>query len=212
MGGAQAGELYIGGGFGSASADDASTNAAARVKSQTLRLRTNSANVSSSASYDDSGGTGYSVLAGYRFTSYLSAEAAYDYLGKYNFQATFVRSGVVITRTEQNEVSAFSVSGLLTIPIEKLAAIYGKVGVAATTDKMTCSISNGTCNSESDVSKSGMAGIGGILVLGNGEVRLEYDQFQDVGDKNNEYTAGTFSLLKLEYVHYFSLEKSLEDF
>lgn len=205
IGAAHAGEWYVGGGLGQATPDDVEGNAAATLRSVTKQLTTVASGVSSTSSYDRRGTT-YSILGGYKFNPYLALEATYDYLGKYTFNATFIRTDATFTRVEQDTVTAISVTGVLNIPIKKVAVIYGKFGLATTTDEISCSGSSGICTAQSDTRTNGTGGIGVGLRLGRNEVRLEYDEFQDVGIKGEEYTAGNIPLVKLVYVYNFKSE------
>ena len=192
---ALAGNLYIGAGFGSSKASDASNN----IDSDISALA--SIGISSSASYDESARS-FSLLGGYQVNKNVAIEAAYDYLGTYQFSGAASAGSAAAAGTEEDKVDAFSLSAVLSVNLTPTFSLYGKAGVAATEDKLTCSITGSTCQSESDSNTGPAFGAGGSVFLGdNSALRLEYDQFSDVGDKNNEYTAGNFSLLKLEFTY-----------
>lgn len=62
------------------------------------------------------------------------------------------------------------------------------------------------CSSSSDSKTGFMYGVGGEINLGQTSqwgVRLEYDGYTNVGNKNNEYTAGNFSAFMLSGLYRF---------
>ena len=193
---ASAAGWYFGAGFGSSHSIDAANNINADLGA------ISSLGVSSGASYHPNG-FALSVLGGFKFNEHVSVEATYDYLG--TFQADLVASGVggSVVGSEKDTVDAISVAGVLGAPINDTFSIYGKGGFASTTNSMTCSFSTTTCQSESDSNTSPVLGLGEMHFYGGGAtMRLEYDRFNSVGDKNHEYTAGNFYLIKLEYLYY----------
>jgi OOP family OmpA-OmpF porin len=190
-----AGDWYIGAGFGSSKSADATSN----VDSGFGALAT--LGVSTNLSYHDKG-RAFSVLGGYRVNPNIAVEAAYDYLGTYQLNAAF--SGMITgTGSEEDKVSAFSLSGIGSLPITPALSVYGRLGMAVSNVDMTCSISVGPCTSKSSSKTGPLIGIGASIVSGqNANLRLEYDHFQDVGDSDYDYVAGPFSLIKLEALFY----------
>lgn len=190
-----AGDWYIGAGFGTSQSVDATSN----VESGFGVLAT--LGVSTSLYYHDKG-RAFSVLGGYRVNPNIAVEVAYDYLGTYQLNAAF--SGMITgTAWEEDQVSAFSLCGIGSLPITPTLSLYGRLGMAVSNVDMTCSTSVGPCASKSSSKTGPLIGVGANLVSGqNANLRLEYDHFQDVGDSNYDYVAGPFSLIKLEGLFY----------
>jgi len=189
---ASAGDWYIGASLGSAKAEDASSNISADMSALA------GLGISSSASFDDKARS-YSIFGGYQANDNLAIEASYDYLGTYQFSGAAAAGGIAVSGNEEDKVDAFSLSAVLAAPLTSSFSVYGKAGVAASSDKMTCAVAGGTCKSEKDSATGPMFGAGASVAISSGaRLRLEYDQFNDIGDNNNEYTAGNFSVIKLE--------------
>lgn len=187
--------VYFGAGLGIAKAVDAESNIDEDMNSVAAL------GLGSSVSAKR-GALSPSLLIGYRINSNFSVEIAYDYLGTYKMDAAITSGATTITGTETDKVSAVSLSALLSAPLTKSASVYGRIGMAATSNKSTCTSSVSACASTSSSGNGVMFGIGGTLTTSaRSAFRLEYAQLNDVGDKADQYTAGTFAVIKLAYLH-----------
>ena len=145
-----------------------------------------------SASTDTSeDGFTYGVLVGYQFLPYLAVEAAFVDLG----DAEYKRSGSVTDGVTSGELSAQyttessgpSLSALGILPFMKGWEVYGRAGVYFSNNDVTARLAiDGLEDSSSDDSNSTEflwgAGIG--YTRGDYTVRLDYQQFVDVGDSS----------------------------
>jgi hypothetical protein len=195
-----AGDWYVGGGLGMARAKDASENAAAN--SSTLAQY----GISDITSHDDSSGT-LSIFGGYQINKYLAAELAYTYLGTYDMHGFTAPAPTLPAGREQNRADAFSLAAVFSAPLGKTFSLYGKLGPTLTTNEQRTCISNvWWCDSSSDVRSGLLFGVGGTIHFPRliGHLRLEADRFNNVGDSQNEFTAGRFNVLQLQYVYTFS--------
>jgi hypothetical protein len=195
-----AGNWYVGAGLGMAHAKDASENAAAN--SSTLARY----GITDITSHDDNSGT-LSIFGGYRFSTHLAAELAYTYLGTYDMHGFTAPAPTLPAGREENRADAFSLAAVFTAPLDKSFSLYGKLGPTLTTNEQRTCISNvWWCDSSSDVKAGLLFGVGGALSFPRliGHLRLEIDRFNHVGDSQNEFTAGRFTLVQLQYVYAFS--------
>ena len=195
-----AGNWFVGGGLGLARAKDASENAAANTS--TLARY----GITDITAHDDNSGA-LSIFGGYRFSRHLAAEIAYTYLGSYSMHGFTPPAPTLPAGREENRADAISLAAVFTAPIDNSFSLYGKLGPTLTTNEERTCISNiWWCDSTSDVKTGLVFGVGGSVSFPGliGRLRLEADRFSHVGDSQNEYTAGRFTLLQLQYVYEFS--------
>ena len=191
---------FVGAGLGSARAKDASKNAAAN--SSTLARY----GINDITAHDDNSGS-LSIFGGYRFSRHVAAELAYTYLGSYSMHGFTSPAPTLPAGREENRVDALSLAAVFTAPINNTFSLYGKLGPTLTVNEERTCISNiWWCDSTSDVKTGLVIGLGGSVSFPGliGELRLEADRFNHVGDSYNEYTAGTFTQLQLQYVYAFT--------
>lgn len=194
-----AGNWYIGAGLGTARAKDASQNAAAN--DSTLSRY----GISYITSHDDNAGA-LSLFGGYQFNKHVAAELAINYLGTYDMHGFTAPPNTLPAGQEENQVDAFSLAGVFSAPLNDYFSVYGKLGPALTTNEETTCLSNTWwCDSTSDVKAGWTFGVGTSFTIPRliGRLRLEADRFDHVGDSQDEYTAGRFTLLQLQYVYSF---------
>lgn len=195
-----AGNWYVGAGLGLAHTNDASKNIAA--DNSTLAQY----GISDITSYDDRSGA-LSFLGGYRFNEHVAAEVAYTYLGTYDMHGFTAPGRTPPTGRERNQVDALSLAAVLTAPLNGSFSLYGKLGpTLAMNEERTCVSNIRWCDSTSDTKNGLIFGAGASVTFPRliGELRLEVDRFTHVGDTHNEFTAGRFSLLQIQYVYSFS--------
>ena len=193
-------DWYVGAGLGLARAKDASQNAAAGTS--TLARY----GITDITSHNDNSGA-LSIFGGYRFNPHIGAELAYTYLGSYDMHGFTAPAPTLPAGREENRADAFSLAAVFTAPLAKNFSLYGKLGPTLTTNEQRTCISNvWWCDSSSDVKIGLLFGVGGAVSFPGliGQLRLEAERFNNVGDNSNEFTAGRFTLLQLQYVYSFS--------
>ncbi len=192
-------EWYVGAGAGLGYANDASNNVASG----------NSAlaqfGVGEITSYNNRSGT-LSFLGGYRFNKYVAAEVDYTFLGIYDMHGYTGPGRTPPSGREKNQAEALALAAVLTAPVSDTFSLYGKFGPTLTTNEERTCVSNiRRCDSNTDIRNGLVFGIGGSITPPRllGAIRVELDRFNHVGDTQNEYTAGRFSLLQVQYVYTF---------
>ncbi|MEJ2552995.1 MAG: outer membrane beta-barrel protein [Gammaproteobacteria bacterium] len=193
----EAGNWYVGAGLGLGHAKDASQNAAAN--NSTLSRY----GINYITSHDDNSGT-LSLFGGYHFSPYIAAELGYTYLGSYDMHGFAAPGPTLPAGHEENRVDAFSLAAVLSAPINRSFTLYGKLGPTLTTnDQRTCVSNLWWCDTSSDVKTGLLAGVGASMALPKliGRLRLEVDGYNHVGDSQDEFTAGRFSVVQLQYVY-----------
>lgn len=191
-----AGQVYFGVGLGSTKADDAEGN----INKVTNILA--AAGATTEISYDTQANAA-SFALGYHVNDNIDIEVGYDYLGTYDMAATIRAAGATFKGAERNMVSAASLAGIFSAKINEKISIHARIGLAATNNESTCQSSSSiSCTGDSNSGTGAVFGIGGAFKPSNHNAfRLDYIQFNDVGKKDNEYTAGTFSTIKLAYIY-----------
>lgn len=195
-----AGNWYVGLGLGAARANEASENSAAG--NSTLAQY----GIGNITSYDDNSGA-LSFLGGYRFNAHIAAELNYNYLGSYDMHGFTGPGRTPPSGRERNHADAFSLAAVLTAPLNDSISLYGKLGPTLTgNEEWTCTSDVWWCDRSSDTKVGSIAGAGASFTFPRliGALRLEIDRFGNVGDAHNEFTAGSFSVLQLQYVYTFS--------
>jgi len=190
-----AGGVYFGAGLGTTKADDAESNV------NKIKERLAAAGATSEISYHIQANAA-SLAIGYHVNDNIDAEIGYDYLGTYDLVATIKVAGTKYGIVERNMVSAVSLAGIFSANISDKISIHARAGLAATNNKSTCQSSfSSSCEGDSDSGAGALFGIGGAFKPSTRNAfRLDYIQFSDVGNKNNEYTAGAFSTIKIAYI------------
>ena len=159
--------------------------------------------ISSSATFN-TGRAAFNIFGGYQFNRYVAAEIGWIDFGNYNLNGTAVSGGTSVAVSETDKISAFTLAAVGTIPINQTFSVFGKAGIAVSQDKESCTISGSTCASASDSATKPMFGIGGEMNASqNVGLRLEYDQYNNIGNSNNEYTAGDFYQVALSGLYRF---------
>jgi hypothetical protein len=190
---------YVGAGIGLSYANDASQNVASG--SSTLAQF----GIGEITSYNNRSGT-FSLLGGYRFNNYAAAEVDYTYLGTFDMHGYTGPGRTPPSGREKNQAEALALTGVLAAPVSDTFSLYGKFGPTLTVnDERTCVSNIRRCDSTSDIRNGLIFGIGGSITPPRliGALRIELDRFSHVGDTNNEFTAGRFSLLQVQYVYTF---------
>lgn len=196
-GGAQAAGWYAGGGVGSAAALDADSNVSG-ARAGLAQLGT------SSVTGHDAGSAAASIAGGYEFNRYLSAELAYAYLGRYKLSVFASSGSFTVSGTETDEVSALSLAAVGQFPVYPKFRLIGVFGLARTSDKNSCDLTSATCTTGGATGIHPMFGAGvAMLPVKRLEIRLDYTQYQDVGDVGNDYTAGNFGLVRTSLFYHF---------
>jgi OOP family OmpA-OmpF porin len=127
------------------------------------------------ATLDDSD-TGFKIFGGFQFNKHLGAEVGYVDFGKV---------GVSGSATGDVGVTAYTVAGVGTLPLNESFALFGKVGMWAWTSKSSIAGTSG--DSGSDV----FYGIGGRYNLSkNWGLTLELEQY----DSDDSVTLTSFGV------------------
>ncbi|MHB8413776.1 MAG: outer membrane beta-barrel protein [Acidiferrobacteraceae bacterium] len=144
-------------------------------------------------SFDDQGLVPISVFGGYQFDPYMGAEVGDVYFGNYTLLTATAGSGGSVAGSETDKPNAIWFAVVGTLPINQRFSIFGKAGLAYAQDKMTCTRTGSTCASALNAAMTPMFGMGGQMnATRKIRVRLEYDQYNSIGNNQYEYTAGTF--------------------
>ena len=195
-----AGSWYVGLGLGAVRANDVSENVAAG-HSTLAQL-----GIGTITSYDDNSGA-LSLLGGYRFNPHIAAELDYNSLGSYDMYGFAGPGRTPPSGRERNEADALSLAAVLTAPLNNFVSLYGKLGpTLASNEAWTCTSNFWWCDHTSDTKFGTMVGAGASFTFPRliGAFRLEAARFNNVGDSNNEFTAGRFTTLQLQYVYTFA--------
>lgn len=180
---------YMGVGVGTAQALDADSNVANSLSALA------GAGISSVGSYDTNA-SALTLFGGFRFNRNFAVELGYADLGSYNLNVLATSGGSTVAASETDDVSALSLSAVGIIPLDGFVSIFGKLGVASTADSESCSVTGTSCSSTTDYSLDPIVGVGGEINLGpRWALRLELDQYYQIGNTANEYTAGDFRLV-----------------
>jgi OOP family OmpA-OmpF porin len=160
----------------------------------------------------DKASTGFKVFAGIRFNQYLAGEIGYVDLGKFKIK---YNGGGAGTAELDYQVSGFAVSGLGTLPLTQDFSLFGRVGLFASTAKLT--LANATGALAANLAAAGItAGSSDTadattLLYGAGvqydftknlSGRIEYENFGEVGDQNDTGRA-TVSLISASLLYRF---------
>ncbi|MHB1951126.1 MAG: outer membrane beta-barrel protein [Acidiferrobacteraceae bacterium] len=183
---ASAAGVYIGAGFGAGRSSDATSN----VQNNLDALA--GLGVSSSAQLD-TGRAAFSLFGGYQFNRYVGAELGWIDFGNYSMNGTASGSGGSAAFSETDKISAFWLAAVGTFPINRELSVLAKAGLANSQDKESCAVSGSACAPASDSATQPMFGVGLALTASRHiGFRLEYDQYDNIGNNTHEYTAGTF--------------------
>ncbi len=194
---------YVGAGLGHARAVDAGTSLASGGQDVcNLALLTGSSSCNFSARGDDTD-TAYSVFVGGQFTPYVAGELGYVDFGSYGASGTLSATGGslggVHQFTERDRPSATYLAAVLSYPVlRRWLSVFGKLGIGYMHNEEDCTVSGTGCASHSDNSWEPVFGVGvSTTVTSLFELRLAYSQFNSVGDRSWEYTAGDFRYAQL---------------
>jgi opacity protein-like surface antigen len=144
----------------------------------------------------------YGIILGYQILPYLAVEAAYVDLGDAEYKARGVVTDGVNT-ADMNalftaESSGATVSALGILPVlDSGWEVYGRAGVYFASNDVGASFTiDGITESASDSSNSTefLWGVGAGYTRGDWTVRLDFQQFTDVGDSD---TSGDVSVNRI---------------
>lgn len=167
-------------GFSNTSIDDASINSDLLTVPGITSARTTSKNE------DD---TGFKLFVGYQVNSNFALEGGYADLGKFKVDTAMTILGSPATGRTEIEVTGWNVDAVGIVPIGKNWSILGRVGVIRADVKVDATV-NGLGTSASDNESSTTTdmkyGLGAQLydVTQAFGVRLEWERYHDLGDKN----------------------------
>ncbi len=194
---AYAASAYIGGSLGSAAALDAGSN----VNDTQAVLAGFGA--SSVVKYDRTSPAA-SFVAGVEANPYLAAEFALSYLGSYKLSASASSGVLSVNGDESDTVSAISMAVIGKFPVYRKIKVIGKVGIADASIRASCNVSGAVCLSTTDSGVSAVIGAGVSLRPVHAlEIRADYTLYTNVGNKNNDYTAGNFGLIETSALYHF---------
>ena len=192
-----AASAYIGGSIGSAVALDAESNI-----SDTQAVLAG-LGASSVVNYDKTSPAG-SFVVGVEANPYLAAEFALTYLGSYKLSASGSNGILSVNGNETDKVSAISAAVIGKFPVYRKIKVIGKTGIADTSIRASCAISGAVCLTVTDSDVSAVIGAGVSLRPVHAlEIRVDYTLYTNVGNKNNEYTAGNFGLIETSALYHF---------
>jgi len=135
----------------------------------------------------------YGIILGYQILPYLAVEAAYVDLGDAEYKARGVVTDGVTTAEMNAQLTAESsgptVSVLGILPVFASGwEVYGRAGVYFASNDVAASVAiDGISESASDSSNSTefLWGVGAGYTRGDWTVRLDFQQFTDVGDSDS---------------------------
>jgi len=199
---------YFGVGVGRAQAADASSNS--RNLADQVCAAAYGAGASGCAvslKYDESA-NGFSAFAGMQLSPYLAGEVGYVDLGTYSLRANFVLTSggttSIASATEEDKASAAYFAAVFSYPVTRRVALLGKLGLAYTRLKESCTVSVAPCSSGSDTGWQPTFGLGvDVSLVANVDLRVSYTQFNNVGDANNQYAAGDFRYAEIAGIVHF---------
>lgn len=184
---AQEPHIYAGAAIGESSFDDDKATVDASLQSAL------GVPIQSSTSTLDKSDIGFGAVLGYRLAPFFGTEIAYYRLGKekYNANLTGTVSGIPNTPIQASFVSkttGVGLSGLAFLPVKQNWELFARGGVLlANTDLDTAVTAQGTTNafSSSDDSSDFFVGLGASYYYNEQwDVRVEYQRFLDVGNKD----------------------------
>lgn len=135
----------------------------------------------------------YGIILGYQILPYLAVEAAYVDLGDAEYKARGVVTDGVTTAEMNAQLTAessgptLSVLGILPV-FASGWEVYGRAGVYFASNDVEASVAiDGISESASDSSNSTefLWGVGAGYTRGDWTVRLDFQQFTDVGDSDS---------------------------
>jgi opacity protein-like surface antigen len=142
----------------------------------------------SGASDTSEDGFTWGLMGGYQFFKYLAVEAAYVDLGtaeyRANVSATDGLADYAVSERLEYDSRGFAVSALGILPLRDWS-LYGRLGYyLANNDATVTTIVDDTGASfkDGDNSQDFFWGIGGGYTQGQWTLRLEFQQYMDVGD------------------------------
>jgi opacity protein-like surface antigen len=133
----------------------------------------------------------YGIILGYQILPYLAVEAAYVDLGEFEYKGNALVSDGVNTADLNaqltGESSGATLSALGILPLVSGWEVYGRAGVYfGSNDADVQFTADGISESASDSSNSTefLWGVGAGYTRGDWTVRLDFQQFTDVGDSD----------------------------
>jgi OOP family OmpA-OmpF porin len=154
-------------------------------------LQQSGINVLSGSSETSEDGFTYGLIVGWQFLPWLAVEAAYVDLGDSEYKSNTVISDGVTTADLRTTLTAESAGATLSalgiLPLGKGWDVYGRVGAYFGSNDATAAVSVDGIAADLDDSSSSQTLLwgGGVgYTRGHWTVRLDYQQFTDVGDDN----------------------------
>lgn len=142
----------------------------------------------SGASDTSEDGFTWGLMGGYQFFKYLAVEAGYVDLGTAEYRANVSASDIggtyAISERLEYDSRGFVVSALGILPFDAWS-LYGRLGYyLANNDATVTTIvdDSGVSFKDGDNSQDFYWGVGGGYTQGHWTLRLEYQQYMDVGD------------------------------
>ena len=133
----------------------------------------------------------YGLILGYQFLPYLAVEASYVDVGRLEYRASGIVSDGNATGDGQYEFDAEArgpaLSALGILPFADYWSVYGRVGVffadVKYEERLTIDGASGRW-SDSSSSENFFWGVGAGLTQAAWTLRLEYQQYMDLGDED----------------------------
>jgi outer membrane protein OmpA-like peptidoglycan-associated protein len=151
-------------------------------------------NVLSGSSETSEDGFTYGIIFGWQFLPWLAVEAAYVDLGDAEYKSNTVITDGVATADLQTTLTAESAGATLSalgiLPLGKGWDVYGRVGAYFGSNDATTAVSVDGIPAGLDDSSSSQTFLwgGGVgYSRGHWTVRLDYQQFTDVGDEGSGF-------------------------
>jgi OmpA-OmpF porin, OOP family len=168
-----AGDFYVSGSIGRASAD---------INSGSLDDALTSAGFANVASGVDEKDTGFKLQFGYQFNPNFAIEGGLVDLGEFQYDATFTGG----TAEAKWEAKGVSINALGILPIDDSFSVFGKIGMVNAKVEMdlTATGAGGTASvSDSEKNWSPVFGVGAIYNATKSiGIRAEYERYSSLGD------------------------------
>ncbi len=188
---AQAAGWYLGLGAGTGYAADAANNVA------TSAAYLAGTGIVTVGTYDTNQ-PAFSLFGGIQFNPYIAMEAGYIDFGSYSLTGIATSGGGTVAFSETDQIDAVYLAAVGFAHLNRVVSLFGKLGLADSTVSESCTVSGTSCLSANDSALEPMAGIGVEFRFmprrrrQHLAMRVEYDNFTNVGNSNNDYTAGNF--------------------
>ncbi|MBA3903537.1 MAG: hypothetical protein C0522_07685 [Rhodocyclaceae bacterium] len=170
-----AGDIYVVGSVGRSSAD---------INKNDIDSALVSAGATGVSSSLDKNDTGYKLQLGYQFNQNFAVEGGYIDLGKATYSASFTGGSA----SASVKATGWNVAAVGILPINDAFSVFGKVGTidAKVEANVSASGPGGTASGSASATKwKTLWGVGATYNISKQVgVRVEYEQFNNLGDKN----------------------------